>query len=121
MSRFRFYVNLVDFSNGKKRLIITHADDKRYDNRKKDEKGVRGGRRRKRGNEARKMLRKVAAESAVAAAAIVPKLLSASLDGARCCTRFESKWPHRDNASRKWGRVIKPLYNRSVAAHAAAR
>lgn len=49
-----------------------------------------------------------------AAAAIVPKLLSASLDGAaRRGTRFESKCPHRDNASRKWGRVIKPLYNRS--------
>lgn len=68
-------------------------------------------RKRKGGNEARRRpLRKLAA---VAAAAILPKLLSASLDGAAHCTRFESKWPHRDNASRKWGRVIKALYNRS--------
>lgn len=44
-----------------------------------------------------------------AAVAIASKLLSASLDGT---VRFESKRLHRDNGSRKWGRVIKPLYNR---------
>jgi len=45
------------------------------------------------------------------AAAIAPKLLSASLDGA---ARGSKVRPHRDNASRKWGRAIKPLYNQSL-------